>query len=90
MDMQVMTSLGCLCGTIHGGRFSPYRYVSVEFQERRMQIGHEERTVMTRVVQRQDGGPFLRLAWDLGISVLGSLAADTETRANSCFHEIGS
>jgi hypothetical protein len=27
--------------TIHGSRFNPYRYFSLEFQERRMQTGHD-------------------------------------------------
>jgi hypothetical protein len=35
--------------TIHGGRFIPYRYVDVEFQERRMQIGHDGQMIMIKV-----------------------------------------
>jgi hypothetical protein len=65
--------------TIHGGRFNPYWYFSLEFQERRMQTGHDSLTIMIRVAQRQHGGPFLRLAWDPGISILDSSTADTET-----------
>jgi hypothetical protein len=37
--------------TIHGSRFIPYRYFSLEFQERRMQVGHDGRMVMIRVAQ---------------------------------------
>jgi hypothetical protein len=37
-----------------------------------MQIGHDGQTIMIRVAYRQHGGPFLRLAWDPGISVLDS------------------
>jgi hypothetical protein len=81
MSMQV---------TIHGSRFIPYRYFNLEFQERRMQIGHDGQTVMIRVAQRQHGGSFLRLAWDPGISVLDSSTTDTKTRVSFCFHEIGS
>jgi hypothetical protein len=61
----------------------------MEFQERRMQSGHDGRMVMIRVAQRQHGGSFLRLAWDPGISVLDSPTADTEARASFFFHEIG-
>jgi hypothetical protein len=56
--------------TIHGSRFSPYRYFNLQFQERSMQIGDNDRTVMIRVAQHQHGGSFLRLAWDPMISVL--------------------
>jgi hypothetical protein len=45
---------------------------------------------MIRVAQHQHGGSFMRLAWDLGISVLDSSTANTEARANFFFHEIGS
>jgi hypothetical protein len=65
--------------TIHGSRSIPYRYFSLEFQERRIPMGHDGWTVMIRVVQRQHGGSFLRLAWDPGILVLVSSTTDTET-----------
>jgi hypothetical protein len=60
--------------TIQCGRFSS------EFQERRMQTGHDCQTIMIRVAQHQHGGPFLRLAWDPGISVLEFSANGTEAR----------
>jgi hypothetical protein len=75
---------------VHGSGFSPYRYFSVGFQERRMQTRHVGLTVMIRVMQRQHGGSFLRLSWDLGISLLDNSATNTETRVGFCFHEIGS
>jgi hypothetical protein len=37
--------------TIHGSRFNPYRYFSLEFQERRMHTGHDGRMIMIRVAQ---------------------------------------
>jgi hypothetical protein len=37
-----------------------------------MQSGHEGQPLMIRVVQRQHGGSFLRLAWDPGITWFGS------------------
>jgi hypothetical protein len=75
--------------TIHGSRFISYRYFNLEFQERRMQTGHDGQMIMIKVVQQQHGGSFLRLAWDPRISVLDN-STDTEVRAIFCFHEIGS
>jgi hypothetical protein len=48
---------------------SPYMYFS-------MRILEWGKTFMTRVVQRQRDGPFLRLAWDLGIAELGISLTD--------------
>ena len=50
-----------------------------------MQIGHDGRTVMIRVSQRQHGGSFFRLVVDPGISVLDNSVADTKTRVSFCF-----
>jgi hypothetical protein len=47
-----------MLATIHGSRFSPYWYVNMEFQERRMPTGHDCQTIMIRVVQHQHGGSF--------------------------------
>jgi hypothetical protein len=55
-----------------------------------MQTGHDGRTIMIRVAQRQHGGSFLRLAWDLGIPLLDYSIADTEARVSFFFQEIGS
>jgi hypothetical protein len=55
-----------------------------------MRTRHDGQTGMIRVAQYQHGGFFLRLAWDLGISILDSSIVDTEARASLCFHEIGS
>jgi hypothetical protein len=76
--------------TIHGSRFNSYRYFNLEFQERRMHIGHDGWTIVIIVEQHEHGGSFLRLAWDPHISVLDSSTVDTEVRANFGFHEIGS
>jgi hypothetical protein len=76
--------------TIHDSRFIPYRYVSMELQERGMQSGHDGWMTMIRVVQHQHGGSFLRIAWDPGISVGDSATVDTEVRASFFLHEIGS
>jgi hypothetical protein len=38
--------------TFHGSRFIPYRYVNMEFQERRMQSGIDGQIIMIRVMQR--------------------------------------
>jgi hypothetical protein len=78
-----------MSATSHGSRVSPYRYVSMEFQERRIQSGHDGRTIMIRVAQCQHGGSFLRLSCDSRISVLDNPTSDTEVRASFFFHEIG-
>ena len=39
------------------------------FQEKRMQSGHDGQTIMIKVVQCQNGGPFFRLAWDPRITL---------------------
>jgi hypothetical protein len=75
--------------TIYGSKFNPYRYFNLEFQEKKMQTGHDDRMVMIKVAQRQHGGSFLRLAWDPGISILDGSVADTKARASFCFREIG-
>jgi hypothetical protein len=76
--------------TIHDSRSIPYKYFGLESQERRIHKGHDDQTIMIRMVQCQHGGSFLRLAWDPGISVLVSPIADTEIGASIFFHEIGS
>jgi hypothetical protein len=48
--------------TIHGSRFNLYKYFSLEFPNRRMQIGNDAREVMIRVAHHQHGSSFMRLA----------------------------
>jgi len=55
-----------------------------------MHSGHDGRTTIIRVAQNQCDGSFLRIAWDLGISVGDSATFDTEAKAKFFHHEIGS
>ena len=79
----------------HVMEFSPYEYPNVLFEdayiiglkERRMQFEHDGRTIMIRVVQRQHGGSFLRLTWNLGITLFGSSTTEKDERANFYFQE---
>jgi len=48
-------------GRIHDVGLSPFREISLGFQERRMQYGTIGSTVMIKVVQCQHGGTFPRL-----------------------------
>jgi hypothetical protein len=90
VDLQDVTSPGYLHRLLFmvvGSTLT--KYFSLEFQDRRMQIGHDSRTIMIGVAQRQHGGTFLRLARDPRISVVDNSAADTEARAIFFFHEVG-
>jgi hypothetical protein len=48
-----------------------YHRVGMRIQEKGIQYVYLEQTVMIRVVQRQRGDPWQRLAWDPGIAGLG-------------------
>jgi hypothetical protein len=74
-----------LMGMILDGGCDPLRHYNMW-----MQSGHDGQTTMIIVAQHQRGGSFLRIAWDLGISVGDSAVVDTEASARFCLHEIGS
>jgi hypothetical protein len=79
-----------LQGMIQDSGFSPFTGFSLGFLERRMQMGHVGPIVMIRVVQRQNGGSFLGLVWDHGITLFGSLATVRHERVGTDFREFTS
>jgi hypothetical protein len=72
---------------IQDGGFSPFREISLGFQERRMQTGHVGLTVMIKVVQRQHGGIFPGLVWDPGITLFDNSTTIREESTNFDFSE---
>jgi hypothetical protein len=55
-----------------------------------MYTRHNGQKIMITMEQHQNGGSFLRLAWDLVISALDNSVVDSYERANFFFHGIGS
>lgn len=66
----------------------PYRYFSLNFQERRVQTHLEIQIVGFGVVQHRHHGLFLGLDWDHRIVVLDNTVANIEVRAIFCSHEV--
>jgi hypothetical protein len=54
--------------------------LSMGVQERRAQSKHGDQAILIRVVQRQHGGSFLRLARDLRITLFSNSTTDTKER----------